>query len=61
MKTIEAVQHVLETQGITKYRLAMSLGLAPVSINQYLRGTCMSQATADKFKQVYGITVTDVR
>lgn len=59
MKTAEFVRTILAS-GITKYRLAKSLGLAPVSVNQYLRGTRMSRATANKVLEVYNISITDV-
>lgn len=59
MTTKEFVQWALETKGLTKYRLAMTLKLAPTSINQYLRGTRMSTVTADVVKSVYGVTIVD--
>lgn len=59
MKTIDAVQHILDTTGMSKYALAKSIGLTPPSVDQYLKGVRMSQPTADKFFTVYNIKVTD--
>lgn len=59
MTTKEFVKWALKERQLTKYRLAVSLDLAPVSINQYLRGTRMSTSTTKKVLQVYGVTVTD--
>ena len=58
LTTKEAVQVLLDS-GMSKYRLAKNLGLAPTSINQYLKGTKMSEATAKVVKAEYNITVTD--
>lgn len=59
MQTKEAVSFVLNAKGLTKYALAKSLGSAPVSVNQWLRGTRMSAAKAEKFKQLYIIEIED--
>lgn len=59
MKTKQAVQLVLDTKGLSKYALAQSLGAYPISVNQWLRGTRMSQPFADKFEELYGITIDD--
>lgn len=59
LTTKEAVQHVLTKTGMSKYALAKSLGLAPVSISQYLRNTKMSEQTAHNFYLKYGIIIMD--
>ena len=61
MTTKEAVEHVLKSRALSKYRLAKMLDLAsPSSINQYQRGTSMSAETAVKFHALFGITISDV-
>lgn len=58
--TIEAVEYVLGLTDLTKYRMAKELGLASAtSINQWLRGTKMSEASAKKFEELYGVEVND--
>lgn len=50
---------ILLGRGLTKYRIATRLGMAPVSVNQWLKGVRMSQATALLVKQEFGIEITD--
>lgn len=57
MQTKEAIEFVLNTKGLTKYALAKSLGVAPVSVNQWLRGTRMSTAVAKRFRILYTIDI----
>ena len=57
----EAVAHVLATHKITKYRLAMNLGVTPSMINRYLDGHNMSKVVAEKLLRHYGIEVTVTR
>lgn len=57
MQTKEAVEFVLKAKGLTKYALAKSLNAAPVSVNQWLRGTRMSVSKAKLFKQLYLIDI----
>jgi hypothetical protein len=60
MKTAEAVGYVLDVTGLTKYRMAKELGLvSATSINQWLRGTKMSEAFVSKFEELYGVQVDD--
>lgn len=59
MKTADAVAAVLGERMFSKYRLAQSLGATATSINQWLTGTRMSKAYADKFKEQYSIEVSD--
>lgn len=60
MNTTAAVEYVLSLTGLTKYRMAKELGLASAtSINQWLRGTRMSEEFADKFEELYGVKVND--
>jgi len=58
MDTKAAVEEVLDT-GLSKYALAKALGCFPVSVNQWLRGTKMSDKYSDKFTELYGITIDD--
>ncbi len=60
MQTKEAVEFVLNAKGLTKYALAKSLKSAPVSVNQWLRGTRMSASKAMLFKQLYFIEIENV-
>jgi len=57
MQTKEAVEFVLNAKGLTKYALAKSLKSAPVSVNQWLRGTRMSTSKAMLFKKLYFIEI----
>lgn len=57
MQTKEAVEFILASKGLTKYALAKSLRVAPVSVNQWLRGTRMSTAVAERFKTLYIINI----
>lgn len=60
MKTKDAVQLVLQREGLSKYKLAQELGMAgAVSVNQWLRGTNMNVTTAAKFKELYNITISE--
>ena len=59
MNTKEAVTFVLETEGLSKYALAKSLDAYPISVNQWLRGTRMSEPFAELFEELYGIKIDD--
>jgi predicted transcriptional regulator len=60
VNTADAVREVLRRENLSKYRLAKELRLATSSsINQYLRGTRMSESTAQRFFELYGIAVHD--
>lgn len=61
LKTKEAVQHVLATEKVrSKYALAKVLQVNAIMINNYLNRTRMGTATAERFKQAFNITITDV-
>ena len=60
MNTADAVQFVLDMTELSKYRMAKELGLASAtSINQWLRGTRMSEEFATKFEALYGVKIDD--
>tara|TARA_R110000851_G_scaffold14313_1_gene48466 strand:- start:2665 stop:2874 length:210 start_codon:yes stop_codon:yes gene_type:complete len=60
MNTQEAVQLVLDREGISKYRLAKTLGVvSSTSVNQWLRGTHMSTLVATQFEELYKIKIED--
>jgi predicted transcriptional regulator len=59
MKTSDAVAKVLLERGLSKYALAKSLNVFPVSINQWLKGTRMSERIADEFERLYKIKITN--
>lgn len=59
MQTKEAVEYLIG-KGLTKYRIAKTLGITPVSINQYLNGTKASEKTAKLFETHFGIIISDV-
>lgn len=60
MKTKDAVQAVLDREGLSKYRLAKDLGVvSSTSVNQWLRGTLMSTDVAAKFEELYKIKISD--
>lgn len=61
MKTKDAVRKVLVDNDMSMYRLAKHLKLQPIMIKNYIaKGTRMSGRTACKFKELYGITISDV-
>jgi len=57
--TSQQVVLILLNRGLTKYRIATRLGMVPVSVNQWLKGVRVSQATAKKIKDEFNIEVTD--
>lgn len=59
MITKDAVSKVLADRGITKYRMAQDMGVAPVSINQWLSTTKMNDINRSKFQELYGVEVND--
>jgi hypothetical protein len=59
MNTKEAVEHILLDQGISKYKLAQEMGAFPVSVNQWLSGTKMSDVNRALFFVVYGVRIDD--
>ncbi len=59
MRTKVAVAHVLKHNNITKYKLAISMGAQPPSVDRWLKRTRMSKAYAVKFLELYKIQITD--
>ena len=60
MKTQDAVQVVLDREGLSKYRLAKDLSVvSSTSVNQWLHGTRMSQDVANRFESLYKIKISD--
>ena len=59
MKTKEAVSKVLADRGITKYKMAQEMDAFPISINQWLSGTKMSDPNRVLFLALYGVTIND--
>lgn len=59
MNTKEAVIHVLQKEGISKYKLAKVIGVSPIMIDCYLFKTRMRNETAAKFFTAYGIEIAD--
>lgn len=60
MKTKEAVQVVLDREGLSKYRLAKDLGVvSSTSVNQWLHRTRMRQDVANRFESLYNIKISD--
>ena len=59
MKTKDAVERVMKTEALTAYGLGKALGMSPTSVSQWLVGTRMSTATAEKFTKLYGIEIDD--
>lgn len=56
--TKEAV-NILISRGMSKYRIAKELDMSPVSVNHWLSKTAMSEKTAAKVKELFGIEITD--
>lgn len=50
---------ILLGRGLTKYRIAKELGMSPVSVNQWLSKTVMSDKTAARVKELFDIEITD--
>jgi hypothetical protein len=65
VKTKSAVSYVLkhrkdaEGNAMTKYRLAMELGAAPVSVDQWLRRTKMGEQYRNVFYKKFGVLIHD--
>lgn len=65
MKTKTAVNFVLkhrkdaEGKPYTKYKLAMEVGAAPVSIDQWLKRTKMGNQYKAIFLKLYGVVIDD--
>ena len=59
MNTKTAVRYILDSQNLTKYGLAMSLGAAPPSVDQWLRGTKMSKSYKDIVMELYKVEIVD--
>ena len=57
--TKEAIQFIIDTYGLTKYRIAMQLGASAVSVSQWLNNTRMSKPYARVILKLYKITITD--
>jgi DNA-binding NarL/FixJ family response regulator len=57
--TTQQAVMVLLGRGLTKYRIAVRLNMAPVSVNQWLRGVRMSKTTATKVMEEFNIEITD--
>ena len=57
--TKEAIEFLISTLELTRYRLAAELGASPSSVQQWLKETRMSKAYADLVFKLYGITITD--
>lgn len=61
LTTKEAVEYVLREHELSKYSLAINhLKVRPIMINNYLNGTRMGEETATRFKDIFGIIITDV-
>lgn len=67
MRAADAIVHVSELNGnMSMYQLAKSLTgdgvtITTTQIRNYLKnGTRMSKKVAQRFEEVYGITITDV-
>lgn len=60
LTTKEAVLKVLEDTSKSKYWLAGILGRRPIMINNYLKGTRMSESTASIMLEKFSIKITDV-
>ena len=58
LTTKAAIEHVLSS-GASKYSVAKLLALSPIMVNNYLKGTKMSHATASKMEALFGIKITD--
>jgi len=61
MTTKEAVMHVLSFELVqSKYALAKHvLGVQPIMIDNYMKNTKMSTATAEKFLDQFDIAISD--
>lgn len=60
LTTKEAVIFVLRDKDISKYRLAQTLGIQPIMVDNYMNNTRMGKKTADKFETLYDIEISDV-
>lgn len=59
LTTKKAIEHLMK-QGHSKYRISKFLGVQPIMVLHYARGTArMSTLTASKMTQLFGIFITD--
>ncbi len=67
MTAQKAVAHVITEMDVpSKYAVAKLLSdedlkVQPIQVSNYLKGKTMSQKVANRFEEVFGITITDVR
>ena len=59
MTTNQAIEYLLRTYGWSKYKLAQRIGCAPVSIDQWLKGTKMGAQYRAIVKRKFGVEVND--
>lgn len=59
MTTEQAITYLLNTLNCSKYELAQRIGCAPVSINQWLRGTKMGPQYRKELNERFGVVVDD--
>jgi len=58
LTTKEAISKLI-ADGMSKYAIAMMLGLSPIMISNYLAKSRMSSPTAYKMYVYFGIVITD--
>lgn len=60
MNTAEAIRKILLETGKSKYRLSKDLEIAPIMIDNYLKGTRMGIKTYSRFIAKWDIKIDDV-
>lgn len=59
LTTKKAVEYLMQ-QGHSKYRISKFLGVQPIMVLHYAKGTArMSTVNANKMQQLFGIFITD--
>lgn len=58
LSTAAAVKE-LQARGLSRYKIAKTLGVSMVSPYQWAKGVRMNKSTAERFKAMYGILITD--
>ena len=59
LTTKEAIEHLVR-QGNSKYRISKLLGVQPIMVHHYSRGSArMSTVNANKMMQLFSIFITD--
>ena len=58
MKFTDQLRHLINTSGMTRYRISMESGVPQSTLSRFMSGTEMSTAAIDRLAPVLGLKVT---